>query len=293
MPEGLNLLITGKNGRLGQALARKYADRHRVNVVGRQECDLADAASIRRCLEGQSFDVLVNTSSLTGVDDCEKKPELAEVVNAAAPKIMAEICAAKGAHLIHVSTDYVFEGSEPGERKETDPANPINVYGRSKLEGERNVLGVSPDFLVVRVSWLFGPDKPSFPDMMLKRAQASDYVDAVADKVSCPTYSEDVADWMEPMLADRRYKGLLHLCNEGATTWRDYAQEVLDTAARLGMPLMARTVHGFSRINFSGFTAARPEFTAMSTEKFQSLSGIRPRPWQEAMEDHLKHPKKT
>jgi dTDP-4-dehydrorhamnose reductase len=289
MPEALNLLITGKNGRLGKALARHYAGRHHVTMIGREECNLADADSVRACLESGPFDVLINTASLTGVDDCEVHPEKAGLVNATAPRLMAEICAKKGARLIHLSTDYVFDGTEPGERIETDPAEPINVYGRTKLAGEQAVLAVSPDFLVVRVSWLFGPDKPSFPDMMLKRAQDSDYVDAVADKVSCPTYSEDIAAWMEPMLTDGRYQGILHLCNEGATNWRDYAQAVLDTAAKLGLPLKARTVHGFSRINFSGFKALRPEFTAMSTAKFQGLSGIRPRPWQEAMETHLRH----
>lgn len=288
MPEGLKILITGKNGRLGKALARRYAQKHDVTLVGREECDLAQATLIRACLEKQPFDVLINTASLTGVDDCEKNPDVARVVNAEAPRLMAEICAQRGTRLIHVSTDYVFDGVQPGERSEGDPAQPINVYGRTKLEGENAVLAASPEFLVIRVSWLFGPDKPSFPDMMLQRAQASDYVDAVSDKVSCPSYSEDMAEWMELTLQDTRYRGLLHLCNEGATTWRDYAQAVLDTASRLGIPLKAREVHGFSRINFSGFTALRPEFTAMSTAKFVSLSGVKPRPWQEAMEDHLR-----
>jgi dTDP-4-dehydrorhamnose reductase len=257
-------------------------------MLGRQECDMGDNASIRSCLESLPFDALINTASLTGVDDCENRPELAAQVNATAPGLMAEICTAKGARLIHLSTDYVFDGVEPGERSETDPASPINIYGQTKLDGEKAVLVVSPDFLVLRVSWLFGPDKPSFPDMMLKRAQQSDYVDAVADKVSCPTYSEDMGAWMEPMLADSRYHGVLHLCNHGAANWRDYAQEVLDIAARLGLPLKAHTVHGFSRINFSGFKAQRPEFTAMSTAKFQTLSGVQPRPWQEALEAYLR-----
>jgi dTDP-4-dehydrorhamnose reductase len=288
MPEGLNLLITGKNGRLGQALARRYARNHHVTMIGRRECDLLDADSIRECLKREKFDVLINTASLTGVDDCERHPERAATVNASAPGVMAEICAEKNARLIHVSTDYVFDGVKPGLRHEDDPVEPINVYGRSKLDGELAVLGVNPGFLVIRVSWLFGPDKPSFPDMMLKRAQQNDHVDAVADKVSCPTYSEDIAEWMEPMLTDSRYHGVLHLCNEGETTWQAYAQAVLDIAAKLGAPLKAHTVAGFSRLQFAGFTALRPEFTAMSTEKFQKLSGVHPRPWQEAIEDHLR-----
>lgn len=288
MPQGLNLLITGKNGRLGQSLARRYGKNHHVTMIGRRECDLLDAGSIRDCLNRTPFDVLINTASLTGVDDCELHPDRATSVNAAAPRVMAEICAEKKARLIHISTDYVFDGVVPGLRTENDPAEPINVYGQSKLDGELAVLGVSPDFLVIRVSWLFGPDKPSFPDMMLKRAQQNDHVDAVADKVSCPTYSEDIAEWMEPMLTDKRYRGILHLCNEGETTWQAYAQSVLDIAAKLGAPLKARTVAGFSRLQFAGFTALRPEFTAMSTEKFQKLSGVHPRPWQEALEVHLR-----
>jgi len=257
-------------------------------MIGRRECDLQDAASLRTCLNREAFDVLINTASLTGVDDCELHPERAAIVNAGAPRVMAEVCAQKKAHLIHISTDYVFDGYKPGLRGEEDPAEPINIYGQSKLDGEKAVLSVSPDFLVARVSWLFGPDKPSFPDMMLKRAQQNDHVDAVADKVSCPTYSEDIADWIEPMLTDKRYHGILHLCNEGETTWQAYAQAVLDIATKLGVTLKAHTVAGFSRLQFAGFTALRPEFTAMSTEKFQKLSGVHPRPWQEALEDHLR-----
>jgi dTDP-4-dehydrorhamnose reductase len=164
----------------------------------------------------------------------------------------------------------------------------LSVYGRSKLAGENAVLSVSKDFLVIRVSWLFGPDRPSFPDMILKRAMVSDRVEAISDKISCPTYSEDFAEWVEPMLDDKRYCGLLHLCNGGSTTWQNYGQTTLDIAAKLGIPLKATKVEGISRVNFPAFKAERPEFTSFDTGKYQRLSGNTPRPWQDALEQYLK-----
>ncbi len=150
------------------------------------------------------------------------------------------------------------------------------------------MLEVSPDFLVIRVSWLFGPDKPSFPDMILQRAMEEDHVEAIADKHSCPTYSEDLAEWIEPLLEDPRAKGILHLSNSGASSWQAYGQAVLDLAVKAGFMLRTRTVHPISRLCFPGFKAARPEFTAFDTTKFQQLTGITPRPWQEALEAYLR-----
>jgi dTDP-4-dehydrorhamnose reductase len=202
--------------------------------------------------------------------------------------VLAEVCAEKGARFIHISTDYVFDGRDPVPRKETDEAHPICAYGRSKLKGERAVLEVSPDFLVIRVSWLFGHDRPAFPDRILQQAMENDRVTAISDKVSCPTYSEDLAEWIEPLLDDPRYHGLLHLCNSGSSTWQAYGQATLDIALRLGAKLKARTVEGISRNSFPVFKAQRPEFTAFDTSKFQRLSGITPRPWQEALEAYLR-----
>jgi dTDP-4-dehydrorhamnose reductase len=282
------VFIIGAGGRMGAALARRYARSREVIGWKRADCDVLDPGRARDAARAQDFSTLIYTAGITSVDYCEEHPDESRLTNTDTPRVLAEVCAEKGARFIHISTDYVFDGRDPAPRKETDEPNPICVYGRSKLEGERAVLAVSPEFLIIRVSWLFGHDKPAFPDMILQRAMESDRVDAISDKVSCPTYSEDLAQWIEPMLDDPRYHGLLHLCNSGSSTWQAYGQATLDLAARLGAKLKARTVEGVSRKSFPAFKAERPEFTAFDTTKYQQLSGITPRPWQEALEAYLR-----
>lgn len=288
MADGGRVLIIGAGGRMGAALARRYARSREVIAWRRSDCDVLFPERVREAVRAQDFQVLIYTAGITSVDYCEEHPDESRLTNTDTPRVLAEVCAEKGARFIHISTDYVFDGRNPAPLKETDEPNPLCVYGRCKLEGERAVLAVSPDFLVIRVSWLFGHDRPAFPDMILKRAMESEEVEAIADKVSCPTYSEDLAEWIEPMLDDTRYRGVLHLCNSGSSTWQAYGQTTLDLAAKLGVKLKGRTVLGVSRKSFPAFKAERPEFTAFDTTKFQQLSGITPRPWQEALEVYLR-----
>lgn len=288
MADGGKVLIFGAGGRMGAALARRYALTRPVTGWKRADCDALYPEQVRKAVRAEDFTTLIYTAGITSVDYCEEHPEESRLTNAETPRVLAEVCAEKGARLIHISTDYVFDGRDPAPRTETDEPNPICVYGRSKLEGERAVLSVSPAFLVIRVSWLFGHDRPAFPDMILQRAMKHDHVEAIADKVSCPTYSEDLAEWIEPMLDDTRYHGLLHLCNSGASTWHAYGQATLDFAAELGVPLKARTVGKVSRNSFPAFKAERPEFTAFDTTKYQKLSGTTPRPWEDALKEYLR-----
>jgi dTDP-4-dehydrorhamnose reductase len=288
MADGGKVLIIGAGGRMGAALTRRYARTRTVTGWKHADCDVLFPERVRAAVRGQDFRTLIYTAGITSVDYCEEHPEESRLTNAETPGVLAEVCAEKGAQFIHISTDYVFDGRDSAPRKETDEPNPLCVYGRSKLEGERAVLAGSPGFLVIRVSWLFGHDKPAFPDMILDRARVNDRVQAIADKVSCPTYSEDLAEWIEPMLDDPRYRGLLHLCNSGASTWQDYGQATLDLATQLGAKLKAHTVDGVSRKSFPAFKAERPEFTAFDTTKYQQLSGITPRHWREALEAYLR-----
>ncbi|CAN5738644.1 dTDP-4-dehydrorhamnose reductase [soil metagenome] len=282
------VLIIGAQGRMGAALARRYASTREIISWGRSDLNLLHLDRVREQVENTDFSVLIYAAGLTNVDYCEDHEEEAFCTNSEVPGILAGICEKKGARLIHISTDYVFDGRNNTPLTEEAPTHPLSVYGRSKLAGEQTVLTVSGRHLVIRVSWLFGPDRPSFPDMILKRAMTSDHVEAISDKISCPTYSEDFAEWIEPMLDDNRYSGLLHLCNSGSTSWQNYGQTTLDIAARLGVPLKATNVEGLSRINFPSFKAERPEFTSFDTGKYQHLSGKTPRAWEDALEAYLK-----
>ena len=281
-------LVLGSNGRLGKALVRCYARQGLdVQALGRSELDLSKPDLVAGTLARYSFDVLINAAGDTDVDRCELDPEGSQVVNATSPAAASAYCASHGVAFVQISTDYVFEGQPHAERLETDPARPINHYGRSKLAGERAVLAAHPKALVPRVSWLFGLEKPSFPDRIIREALAKEDVSAVDDKWACPTYADDVADWLLA-LVEQQHHGVVHLCNKGACTWLEYGQATLDIAASLGLPLKTRTVKGHSMHGFPLFTADRPPFTALNTALFTQLTGITPRSWRAALEDYLR-----
>lgn len=281
------ILILGGRGRLGAALARRWSGRHAVRTLARPDLDVADPDALRRLLAGERFDVLVNGTGLTNVDRCETDRAEAEAVNARAPGVMAEAAGASGARFIHVSTDYVFDGKKTAPYTEEDEAAPLGFYGATKLAGEQAALAVSPRHVVVRVSWVFGPDKPSFVDALIDRALHQDRVEAVADKTSCPTFSEDVADWLEPFLTRPLPGGLYHACNAGGCTWQEYGQWALDCAARAGAPLRAREVAPIPMSSLTAFVAPRPPHTVMSPARLAAVTGLTPRPWQDALDNYL------
>lgn len=289
MPGPLRILILGSRGRLGAALARSYAGEHEVTGLGHAELDLLRLDRITETLSRHSFDVAINTAGITSVDECELRPGDADKANALGPEVVARVCHERGARLIHISSDYVFRGDAHSPRSETDEAEPVNLYGHSKLRGEQLVLAACPSALVVRVAWLFGRDKDSFPDRIIKTALAADRVSAVSDKWSSPTYAEDLCGWLRPLFMEHGdVSGLLHLCNQGSPSWCEYGQGALDIATGIGLPLKARKVEPFSMRGFAEFKAARPPFTALDTSRFTALTGIRPRPWQEALAGHIR-----
>jgi dTDP-4-dehydrorhamnose reductase len=200
---------------------------------------------------------------------------------------LAEICETKGARMIHISTDYVFDGAKTTPYTEEDAVIPISIYGGSKYRGEQELLAVSGRHLAVRVSWVFGPDRPSFIDGILKRAQAEEKVDAIGDKLSTPTYTLDIAGYLRPFLVDIPEGGVLHLSNAGECSWQEYGQYALDCAAGAGLPLKAKRVDGIRLADLKAFVAKRPVYTVLSTGKFTGLTGTEPRTWQAAVESYV------
>lgn len=290
MAEPLRILLLGANGRLGRALHRLYAQTDLlVTAWGRTQLDLTQLEQIPAALDSTPFDLLINAAGLTNVDACETQRQEATLSNGVAPGLLAEFCANHNRRFIHISSDYVFPGTGTTCLRETDPTGPRNHYGQTKLDGEQAALSANPSTLVIRVSWLFGPDKPSFPDMILRTAREQDHVAAVNDKWSSPSYSDDLAHWLLTLIRHHpQQAGLFHLCNEGAPTWQEYGQTTLDIATRLGLPLKTHIVTGHTMHGFAPFKATRPPHTALDTSKFQALTGIRPRPWQDALETYLR-----
>src|SRR6266545_4639137 len=246
----MKIAILGAGGRLGAALLREYRDKFDVAGLNHAQLDLSDLGAVREKLRNTSFDVLVNTAGFTKVDLCETQPDRAFLINAEAPRVVAEVCDEKNARLIHFSTDYVFDGVKREPYTEEDHPSPISAYGESKLAGEKNVLAVQNQNLVVRVSWVFGPDRPSFIDANVSG-------------------------------------GILHFANAGKCSWQEYAQWAVDCCHDAGLPLKAKTIGAQKLQDMANWIARRPVYSVLSTAKYTKFTGISPRTWREAVSDYI------
>ena len=190
--------------------------------------------------------------------------------------------------MIQVSTDFVFDGGKEEPYVELDATNPINVYGQSKLLGEAKVLSACPDAIVTRVSWVFGPDKPGFPEWLVGQVREKERVGVPEDKVACPSYSIDYATLVEPLLTGPPPPdGILHLCNAGATSWFSYAEHIVEVLRDLGQSLALRELEPTRSAQVQNFVAPRPLRTAMEIDAYQSHTGREVPPWRDAVRRHF------
>jgi dTDP-4-dehydrorhamnose reductase len=298
----MKIVIIGAGGRLGAALMREYRRKFEVTGFNHAQLDLSNRDQIRERIGTASFDVLINAAAFTNVDLCETQRDRAFHINAEAPRLLAEICRDKDAKLIHFSTDYVFDGKKREAYTEEDETRPISVYGESKRAGDENVLAVKGRHLVVRVSWVFGPDRPSFIDGLIKRAQENEHVDAIADKFSTPTYTLDIAEMLGSILdgwsrralapdglAAGRLQGIVHFANTGECSWQEYGQWALDCCQAFGVPIKAKTVGALELKDMENWVARRPVYSVLSSARYSELTGASPRAWRDAVADYIRH----
>lgn len=285
--------MLGAWGRLGMTLVREwknYFPNHEIIGLGRREIDFEHpqiALQAMKAYEVKQGDIIVNSAALTDVDHCEREPLLATTINAITPVLLANLATEEGVRFIHLSTDYVFDGSLERPYRETDMPAPLSHYGVSKLAGEEGVLSSSAHHVVVRVSWVFGPDRPSFIDKIIQRALNFRDAAAIADKISSPSYTHDLARWLTLFLKKETRGGIYHLCNSGPCSWRDYGEYALQCAARQGMPVLTTSVASLQLAEMKNFHAKRPVQSALDTTKFSTMLGSPLRPWQEAVEEYI------
>lgn len=291
MGAAMKVAVTGTTGRVGQALAEAWEQAgHEVVRLRRADLDLGwPAPKLRAALAGIDFDLLANPAAVAAVEEAEADPEWARKVNANGPAALAAECAARGARLIHFSTDYVFGGYQPGLRLEDEATEPVNVYGQTKRLGEQLVLENHPAALVLRVSWVFGPEKPGFPERILNLWHRGEPLEAVADKWSRPTYSRDLATWVCRLAELPEARGVVHACQSGPpASWHSWATATLAIAAQLTASPPPPGVMARNAATHSGFQARRPVHTAMANGRLAAWLGTPPRPWEAALEDHLR-----
>jgi len=282
----MRVAVTGTTGRVGSALAKHFSRDHEVLPLPRGEFDFADAAAMDARLKELDCEVLLNPGGLTSLEACEDSPALAHRLNVEAPAQVAEWASGRGVKVVHFSTDYVFAGRTPELRTESEMPEPLSVYGATKLAGEMAVLA-HPGNLVLRVSWVFGPEKPSFIDAVIRDALSGRPLSAVADKWSLPTHTGDLCRWVEALVRQDR-SGLYHACQSGEpATWKDMAELVVDELWRAGRLADAPDVLGTKLDETAAFRAKRPRYSAMSTEKLQKALGLKLRDWRDAVRDYV------
>lgn len=281
-----SVVVVGSGGRLGSVLAEQLSKRHRVIALDRSDLDLADGGSVRRVLGAIDYGWLFLTAALTDVDYCETHPREAYVVNAEAAGAIADISAEKCAHVTYLSTDMVFDGSSAVPYRETDPPLPISVYGHTKHDGERRVLAASDGNLVARVSWLFGPSRPGFPEWIVRQAATCECPELPQDKFARPTYTLDLAEWLEALVfgkSDAPASGVVHLCNAGTCSFKEWGEACIGLARMRGMANLAGKIRGITLAEVEAFVASRPLNSAMHSGRFSKLTGIQPQSWCEAL----------
>jgi dTDP-4-dehydrorhamnose reductase len=273
----MKVLITGAAGMLGQDATRNArAANHEVVALAREELDLLDAGEVRATLEREAPGAVINCAAYTDVDGAESDERTATRLNGEAAGTLAAAAAAVGAAIVHLSTDYVFDGSGARPYVESDPTDPVNAYGRSKLAGERAVAAANPRHFVVRTSWLFGAGGRNFVDTMLGLAGAGRPVLVVRDQVGCPTYTGHLADALVRLVDGEAY-GLHHIAADGECSWYEFANEIFSQAG-VDTRAMSCTTEEFPR------PAPRPAYSVLRSERDYGLALPS---WQEGLASYL------
>jgi dTDP-4-dehydrorhamnose reductase len=280
------ILVTGADGQLGSELLRR-ASRHDVTATGltRAELDITDAQAVQRQVLQSGAKVIVNAAAYTAVDKAESERERAYAVNRDGVAHLAAACAAADIPLIHVSTDYVFDGTKTTPYGEDDPVHPVSVYGASKEAGEQALRSTLARHIILRTAWVYSPFGNNFVKTMLRLARERDSLKVVADQHGCPTAAGDIADAILQIV--RRIGtgedipwGTYHYCGLGSTTWHGFAEAIVQLAS----PALGRSVPVIPITTAEYPTPARrPANSELDCTRLRERFDIQPRPWRESL----------
>ncbi len=287
----MRIAITGRNGQVVRSLLeRRAAAGHDMLALGRPELDLGDPESVIRTLEAAAPDAVVSAAAYTAVDKAETEADLSYAVNGAGAGAVARAAKALGVPLVHISTDYVFDGDLDRPYRETDATSPTGVYGASKLAGEAAVLETHDDAAVLRVAWVYSPFGGNFAKTMLRLASDRDEVSVVADQVGNPTSALDIADGVLKVVdnltanPDPMLRGVFHMTAQGEASWADFAEGVFESSASRGGPFA--TVRRITTAQYPT-PAKRPANSRLDCSRIARAHGVVLPHWRDALEPVL------
>lgn len=284
----MKIAVTGRDGQVAQCLAERARDVNDVEVVlvGRPDLDLCNPETVAAALDAVRPDIVVSAAAYTAVDNAEDEPALAHAINGAGAGAVAAAAARLGVPVIHLSTDYVFDGTKSGPYVEDDPTNPMGAYGASKLAGERAVAAANPRHVILRTAWVYSPFGKNFVKTMLRLAGERDELEVVADQFGNPTSALDIADAILhvvrtlPAIGARGH-GIFHLAGTGSTNWSGFTRQIMESSGSRGGP--AAPVKDITTAEFKT-KARRPANSCLSTEKFAAAYGWTAPQWQSSVD---------
>lgn len=298
----MKILLLGHKGMLGSDLLKKLSGEHEVTGMDKEEIDIVSAKDCKNAITEVNPEIVINAAAFTNVDGCETARDACFAVNAEAVKNICEACRGRNIKIIHFSTDYVFDGTATKPYEENDKCNPISAYGASKLAGERYLQSLSDNYLLIRTSWLYGVNGKNFVRTILKKANAKNFIQdtmakagaiqehpsiltVVDDQIGSPTYTIDLAAAVD-LLIFQKHNGVFHVTNRGHCSWYEFAVRILKEA---GVDNVEVKPIKTSQLKSP---AMRPAYSVLSMQKFITLTGKTPQPWQLALQDYLKNIKK-
>lgn len=271
----MKILLLGKNGLLGSAIV-KANQSHEIIGLSHSECDICNTAEVESQIAKISPDIVINATGYTAVDKAETEADKAFDINAKAVAELAKILAKKRIPLVHISTDYVFDGTKKGGYVETDAPNPLSVYGASKAEGEKAVLDNTKLFYLIRTSWLYGEGGKNFVDTMIElhRNNKGKPLKVVSDQIGSPTYANDFVTAIFRLIKAKKY-GIFHVTNDGTCSWYEFAVKIFEELG-VNQPVIPITTEELNR------PAMRPKNSVLINTKTEKL-----RHWKLALKDYL------
>jgi dTDP-4-dehydrorhamnose reductase len=286
----MTILLIGNQGQLGAELEQILkAKNEELIVVDRHQLDLTNGEQIREIIQTNKPNIIINCAAYTAVDKAENDAETANLVNAIAPQIMAEEAAKLDSFLIHISTDYVFNGEKNKAYLETDETAPLGVYGDTKLAGEIAIKNNCDKFIIIRTAWVYGIyGTGNFVKTMLRLGQDREELKVVADQIGSPTWTYDLAEAIAQLLPklSPEIAGIYQYTNSGVCSWYDFAVNIFEEAEKLGFPLKIKKVIPITTEEYPT-PAKRPAFSVLSTRKISAILGENPPHWRSSLQKML------